>query len=164
MSREIKRLLKEIIGESPGRPFRGTVTATDGQTCTVMLDGGLEVSGVRLKATITESENYFLVTPAIGSDVLMMTDNGTVDSLTVVQFDDIGKIEIKYGGLTFLLDDDKKVQIKNNDASLLDIFDSLATLLKQLKVSTAVGPSGIPLPDNITAIEQWQVDFKKLLK
>lgn len=160
----IKRYLKEIVGESPGRPFRGTVKAIDGQTCTVTIVGGLEVSGVKLKATVSDAENYILVTPAIGSDVLMVSDTGTADGLTVVQIDEPKKIEIKYGGLTFLLDDDKKVTIKNNDASMIDVLDDVAKIIKELKVYTAMGPSGTPLPDNIAAVTQWQLKYKKLFK
>lgn len=162
---EIKKLLQQVVGANPNYPIRGTVTAIDGQTCTVKLVTGLEVSGVRLKATVGDDEDYVLITPKVGTDVLMLADNGTLDGLTVIKADVAEKFEIKQGGLVFLIDgSDGKVQIKNANASLIDIFTDLAELLKVLKVFTPMGPSGTPLPASIQAIEAFKTKFNQLLK
>lgn len=162
---QIKSLLKSIVGANPNYPVRGEILAIDGQTCTVKLAGGLEVSGVRLKPVVSDSENYVLVVPAIGSDVLMLSGNGTLDDLTVILCDSPESIEMSRNGLTVLFDGtDGKVQIKNDATSLKDVFEDLGIILKQLKVSTPSGPSGVPLPDSILAIEQFEIKFKQLLK
>lgn len=162
---ELKRLIRNIVNADANYPVRGEVTAITGQTCTVKLETGLEVTGVRLKATIGEGNDYMLVTPKTGNDVLMLSDDGTLDNLTVIKADRFEKIELYQGGLKVLLDsNDGKVQVKNDSVSLLDLFTIIADFLKQLKVYTSQGPSGTPLPDTIAAIEQWELKVKQLLK
>lgn len=161
----LKKLIREVVGANPNFPIRGTVTAIDGQTCSVKLANGLVVSGVRLKATVDDANDYLLITPKVDTDVLMLSGNGTLDDLTVIKTDRAEKIELSQGGLIILADStDSKVMIKNQNASLVDIMSDMAALLRQLKVSTPMGPSGTPLPDTITALEQWEIKFKQLLK
>ncbi|KGO88376.1 hypothetical protein Q765_00195 [Flavobacterium rivuli WB 3.3-2 = DSM 21788] len=162
---QIKALIKSIVDADANYPVRGTVESVDGQTCSVKLVTGLVVTNVRLKAVITDTADYLLITPKVGSDVLMLSGNGTLDDLTVIKTDQAQSMELSQGGLILLLDGtDSKVTVKNNNASLVDIFGDLADLLKLLKVTTPMGPSGVPLPDTITALEQWQVKVKQLLK
>ncbi|RWX00910.1 hypothetical protein [Flavobacterium cerinum] len=162
---DIKQKLREVVGANPNHPIRGIVTATNGQTCSVKLISGLELPDVRLKVAISDSGDYMLITPKIGTDVLLISGDGTLDDLTILKADQVHKIEIKQGGLVVLFDSaDNKVSIKNSEVSLKDIFTDQAALLKQLKVSTPQGPSGTPLPNTILAIEQWETKFNKLLK
>jgi len=162
---ELKKNLRIVVGADANYPVRGTIESIEGQTCSVKLASGLVVPDVRLKATIGTGNDYVLITPAVGSDVLMLSGNGTLDDLTVIKVDQSEKTEIRQGGLIILIDStDGKVQVKNDNASLVDIFNDLAELIKVLKVSTPMGPSGVPLPDTITSLNQWQVKFKQLLK
>jgi hypothetical protein len=54
--------------------------------------------------------------------------------------------------------------LKNAVVDFKEVLDDLATLLKQLKVFTPVGPSGTPLPDTILAIEQFEYKVGQILK
>lgn len=161
---EIKRLLKEIIG-TDNYLIRGTVTKITGQTCSVKLNSGLEVSDVKLKALITDENDYYILFPVVGSGVLLLMENNDLRNLTVVKVDKVGKFEFFQNGLEVVFDSsDKKVGIKNESSSLLTLFEDLTALLKQLKVFTSTGPSGTPLPDTITAIVQLEQKVNQLLK
>lgn len=164
-SAEIKKMIQEIVGANPNYPIPATVTDIDGQTCSVKLASGFVVSDVKLKATITDGEDYFLITPEVGTDVLLFSGDGTLRNLTVIHIDQASKFEYSQKGLKVLFDSkDKKVSIENKEVSLKEIFSDLAELLKQLKHYTPAGPSGTPLPDSVVRIEAFETKFKKLLK
>lgn len=162
---EIKLLLKSIIGANPNLPVTGTVQSIQGESCTVKLISGLDISDVKLKATIDDQSDFILVTPKVGSSVLMLSSTGDLSNMTVIKADQFEKIEICQGGLELLIDSsDSKLSIKNQSVSLKEIFTDLGTLLKGLKVYTPMGPSGTPLPDTIIAIESFETKFNQLLK
>lgn len=78
------------------------VKKVDGQTCVVTI-GELELSDVRLRAVVNDEESGILVTPTIGSFV-MITDlsNGDKRDWAVVMYSEIDKVEFnrgKNGGL-----------------------------------------------------------------
>lgn len=161
---EIKKKLKEIVAANSNLPISGIVESVSGDSCSVKIKSGLVLTDVKLKATIG-NEDYLILTPKVGSAVLLLSLSGDLDNLTVIKVDQLEKMEYSQGGLIVLADStDGKVSIKNNQASLVDIMTDLATLIKQLKVSTAMGPSGTPLPDTILAIEQFEMKFNQLLK
>lgn len=181
---EIKKLIREIVGANPNLPIPATVLSVDGDLCKVRIKSGLELTDVKLKATSNGDENYILITPKVNTNVLLLSHSGGLENLTVIKVDDIEKIEYKQNGLTVEIDSttpkvllkiandleiladgtDKKVSLKNDTVSLVDLLQELADFLKQLKVYTPAGPSGTPLPDTIGAIEQFETRFKQLLK
>ena len=55
---EIKRKLREVVAANPNYTITGTVTAIDGETCSVKLVSGLVLSDVKLSASVTESADY----------------------------------------------------------------------------------------------------------
>lgn len=160
---QLKTNFQKMVGANPNYPVDAIVRSIQDDTCTVEIDG-LELSDVRLKATADGSDTL-LVIPAINSNVLLLSSDGSIDNLTVIKADKAQKIIFKQNGLHVEIDStDGKVSIKNSSISLFDIFQALATLLKQLKVYTPAGPSGTPLPDSILAINQFETNFKKILK
>lgn len=162
---EIKKALKEIIGDQMNLPILGIVKSVEGETCTVAINSGLELEGIKLKSTINDEDDFFIKTPAVKSNVVMMSLDGSIDNAVIVICDKYEKIELKQKGLNILLDsEDGKVSIKNDTVSLLDVLSDLASLLKQLKVPTPNGLSNTPFPDTIAAIEKFEQDFKTLLK
>lgn len=161
---EIKKLIREIIGNNANTPFKVTVKSIEGDTCTVTLKGGLDISEVKLKATSKEGDSLLLV-PKVNTEVLVLSLSGSVDNLTVIRINEVEKIDYKQNGLEVLIDStDKKVSIKNDSVSLVDVLSDLATLLKGFKVFTPSGPSGVPLPDTITKIVEFETKFKQILK
>ena len=162
--KQLRRNLKEIANVDPNYPIDGVVKSVEGDTCTVSLSDGFEVSDVRLKASV-DGNDHLLVFPKVGSTVLMISTDGTIDNLTVIKCDQASKFIFNENGLVIEIDStDGKVMIKNNQTSLKDLFQKSSDIKKSIKVSTPMGPSGTPLPDVLQMIADFETEFKKLLK
>lgn len=164
---EIKKKLKEVVSANPNYPIIGKVTAVDGESCSVVLVGGLELSDVKLSATVRESADYLLLVPAIGSDVLMLSGDGTLSNLYVIKVDQIAKFKFSQNGLKVNFDSiDKKVNIENESGSLKDLFSDLANILTNLKVAviTEGAPSGTITPDVEVLVTNFSTAVNSLLK
>lgn len=162
--KQLKENFRAIIDFKPNFPIDGIVKSIENDTCTVELSNGFEISDIRLKATADESDSLLIV-PEVGSRVLMLSMDGTVDNMTVIKCDSADKLIYNNGNLHLEIEkESKKILVKNDQVNLYNIFSDLAELLKQLKVYTPMGPSGTPLPDSILAIEKFENDFKQILK
>lgn len=162
--KQLKKNFRQLVNANPNYPIDGIVKSVDKDTCTIELASGFEISDVRLKAIANGSDNLLIV-PTIGSSVLMVSMDGTIDNMTVIQCDKADKLIYNNGGLHIEIEkESKKVLVKNDQVNLYNILSDLAALLKQLKVYTPMGPSGTPLPDSILAIEKFENDFKQILK
>lgn len=140
------------------------VKSIDGESCTVAV-GDLDLTDVRLKATINEAANYVLVKPKVGSMVVVGSLTGDLKDLCVLSVDEVEKVEYRQNGLEVEIDSvSKKVLLKNDTVSLYDLFASLVDILKTIKVFTPSGPSGTPLPDTIAKVVQLETKFKSILK
>ena len=73
------------------------VKNVDGQTCTVTIDE-LELADVRLRAVVNDEDSGILVTPKVGSFV-MITDlsNGDKRDWAVVMYSEVDKVEFNGG-------------------------------------------------------------------
>lgn len=185
--KELKKLIKEIVGVVPNLPIPATVKTVESETCSVELKSGLVLTDVKLKATITDADNSLLLKPKVGSAVLLLSLSGDLDNLTIIKIDEVEKIEYNQNGMQLLIDStapkalikkangievlidgaDDKVSIKNNTANLLDVSLQLSAAVKTLKViipTETSGMSGIPTPDVLTAVEAYETQIKLLLK
>ena len=166
MSDKIKKLkeqIRGIVGANPNLPLDGVVKSVSGDVCSVEIEG-LELSDVRLKTTADGKDNLLIV-PKVGSRVLMLSADGSVDNLTVIKCDAASKIIYNENGLEVEIDSETgKVKLSNSTTSLKDLFDQIADILKTLKVFTPSGPSGTPLPDTIAKVVQFETEFKTILK
>lgn len=161
----LKKKMREVIGVNPNFPFHGAVTAIEGETCTVKLISGLEISDVRLKATVNGKTDFVIVTPKVGSTVLLLSGDGSLDNVSVIKVDQVSKFAYMQSGLKIEADSEaKKVLVKNEDTNLYELFDKLTTILKEFKVFTPVGPSGTALPPVVLKIVEFETKFKQLLK
>lgn len=162
---EIKKSLKEVVGANPNYPIAGTVTAITGETCSVKVVSGLVLSDVKLNATVVESSDFLLLIPMVGSDVLMLSGDGTLSNLYVIKIDQIESFKFSQSGLKVEFDStDKKVLIANESTNLKQLLQDLSELLKTFQVFTPAGPSGTPLPTTISKITAFETSFKSLLK
>lgn len=162
---EIKKYIKQIVGATLNLPVTAVVKSVTDDHCSVELKSGLVLTDVKLKATISTGSDYLRLLPKVGSTVVMISLTGTLDNLSIIKVDEIEKVEYSQNGLEVLIDStDKKVSIKNDTCSLVDVLTDLVMALKGLKVFTPVGPSGTPLPDTILKLEQFETKFKTLLK
>lgn len=67
----LPELLRKLVGELPATIQVGSVTAVDGQTCTVQPQGGgAEVANVRLRPVADGQNTGLTVVPTVGSLVL----------------------------------------------------------------------------------------------
>lgn len=95
------RNIKAVLGPAPLGFYQGIVKAVDGLTCTVTF-GSQDVSGIRLRASLTERGGQMLVTPKVGSAVVVGSLSGDLSDLVVVLVDEVETIEVgggKLGGL-----------------------------------------------------------------
>ena len=164
---DIKDQIKKIIGIDAMYllPIPGTVISVGSETCTVKIDSGLEIPEVRMKAFINNSDSKLLIVPKVGSRVQCLSLTGNLNDITLIQVDEPELIACKLNDLSFVLDgEDNKVSISNQSNDLLGILEDLSGIIKQLTVSTGVGPSGTPLPPTIASLNQWEAAVKTLIK
>ena len=120
---EYRRLQELLSGVGNGREttlYQGIVKSMEGQTCTVTV-GGVDVPGVRLKASETEDQGRMLVTPKVGTAVTMGSLSGDLRELVVVQVDCVETIEVNGGQLGGLINIEE-LTAKINE--LVDAFNS----------------------------------------
>ena len=83
--------------------FAEIVSIQDDTTCTVKLEDDLQLSDVRLRSVVNSEESGIVITPAVGSVVLVADlSGGKLSSMAVIMYSEIDKIEInggKNGGL-----------------------------------------------------------------
>ena len=163
---QIKKKLREVVGLEENLPITATVKEVQSETCTVVLAGGLELTGVRLKATINDGNNFLVTKPRIGSKVLMLSINGGLENLVVVKVDQVDSISYSgENGLQVIIDgNDGKVAVQNNTVSLVEVLTLLSSLLKVFKVNTPSGPSTNIMPDTLASIIDFETKFNQLLK
>ncbi len=164
---EIKKKLKEVVNANPNYPIVGTVVAVDGETCSVQLTSGLVLSDVKINASVSESEDYLILEPAINSAVLVLSGDGTLSNLYVIKVDKIGKFKFSQAEMKIEFDSlEGKVQIANGSVNLKDLFGDLATILNSLKVAVvSVGaPSGTITPDVVALVNAFSTKVNTLLK
>ena len=161
---EVKRLIREIVGTVPNLPIQAVVTKVENFTISAKI-GELEIDNILLKTQVENNDNFMVQRPKVGSPVTLLSADGTLNSLQVVKINEVEEFEYHHNGLTVKLDGkDGKLIVKNQTTNLYELLSDLATIVKQLKVYTAVGPSGTPLPDTITRVTKFEQDFKQLLK
>lgn len=164
---KIKKALQEVVNANPNYPVVGTVTAVDGETCSVKLVSGLVLSGVKINASVTGSADYLILEPAINSDVLMLSGDGTLSNLYIIKVNEVAQFKFSQSGMKVEFDGlDKKIKIENGTVNLKDLFTDLATILNSLKVVVvAVGaPSGTITPDVMSLVSDFSTKVNSFLK
>lgn len=117
----------------------GKVTKIEGVFCTVERDELPELLDVRLHSVISEIENYFLIVPKLGSEVVVAEIENAEGEATIIQYSEIEKLEVKVKDLEFSLNDGKAT-LKNNQGNLKTILNDLFTQLDNAIITTPSGP------------------------
>ena len=99
---------------------QGIVKGVSGNTCEVAI-GPLVIDGVRLRASLTDDEGELLITPKVGSAVLLGSLTGDLSQLAVLQVDHAESITINGGSLGGLVN---IVQLTEKINALVDAFNS----------------------------------------
>ena len=95
---EIKKLIKEIVGNQQNLPITGIVKSIQGDTCTVEIAGEFSVSDVKIKATSGKTD-FFMLVPVIGSTVSMLSLSGGLENLIIIKTDNVARFEFLQNGL-----------------------------------------------------------------
>lgn len=164
---EIKKRLQQVVNANPNYPIVGTVQSVDGETCSVKLVSGLILSDVKINASVTGSADYMILEPAINSDVLMLSGDGTLSNLYLIKVDQIGSFKFSQTGMKIEFDSvEKKLKIENDTVNLKDLFTDLANIINSLKVGVvALGaPSGTITPDVVALVTSFSTKVNTLLK
>lgn len=126
--------------------LQGIVKEVIGVTCTVEI-GSLTVSDVRLRASEKQEKTQILITPAIGSAVILASLSGDMTNLVVVAVDVAESITINGGKLGGLINIEA-LTAKLNE--LVQVFNS----------HTHTAPNGPTTPPTTTANQLQRKDYE----
>lgn len=145
--KELATLIKQASSNG-GRVtiLQGIVKEVSGITCTVEI-GSLTVSDVRLRASEKQEETQILITPAIGSAVILASLSGDMTNLVVVAVDVAESITINGGKLGGLINIEA-LTAKLNE--LVQVFNS----------HTHTAPNGPTTPPTTTANQLQRKDYE----
>lgn len=145
--KELATLIKQASsGGSHVTILQGIVKEVSGVTCTVEI-GSLTVSDVRLRASEKQEETQILITPAIGSAVILASLSGDMTNLVVVAVDVAESITINGGKLGGLINIEA-LTAKLNE--LVQVFNS----------HTHTAPNGPTTPPTTSAHQLQRKDYE----
>lgn len=91
--RELVERIKELSPRGQTPIYQGIVRSVEGILCTVEV-GGLEIPDVRLRASESNRGEQMLLTPKVGSAVLLGSPTGDLSTLVVLSVDEVERIEL----------------------------------------------------------------------
>jgi hypothetical protein len=152
------------LGISPA--FTARVKSISGNTCTVILDE-MEITDVRLRAVVNNNTDKILVTPSIGSYVLVVDlSGGEYRNLAVIGYSEIDGIEIITGNTKIEVNNgsivfnggglDGLVKINELTQKLNDLVQAFNTHIHTTTATIGTGPVG-----SISAPTQTAQNFSK---
>lgn len=145
--KELATLIKQASsGGGRVTMLQGIVKEVSGITCTVEI-GSLTVSDVRLRASEKPEETQILITPAIGSAVILASLSGDMTNLVVVAVDVAESITINGGKLGGLINIEA-LTAKLNE--LVQVFNS----------HTHTAPNGPTTPPTTSAKQLQRKDYE----
>lgn len=160
---EIKQSLVKALGITPNLAITATVVSIENDTCTVKLLSELVLSDVRLKATISDDQDYFLIVPQIGSEVILMSQTGALSGLMVLKVDAVEKIIYKKGSFEFVVDGTEgKVKLKKGGANFGNLVSDLIKEISDAIILTPAGPGQIATSTK-TKLTALDTKFKTIL-
>lgn len=146
---KIKDAIREIAGKELSWLRVAKVVSCNGYKCTVMI-GSLRLEDVRLRAVVNDKEDKVLLTPKIGSMVLVYDlSAGRLRDLVVLSMSEVEKIEIKAGNTTIDIDNNGIILNGGNldglvkAQALTDRLNALENDINNLK-SAALGWMPVP--------------------
>lgn len=162
---DIKESIQQIarINQQLGIVFTAEVVSANDATADVRF-GDFIFTEVKLFSI--EAAGGLLVKPKVGSMVTVLDlSEGKYRDLVIIKCDTPEQVKMEMNGLTLDIDGvNGKIGMKASGISLLDLMNSITTIIKGLTVSTPAGPSGTPLPTTLQAVTQFETDFKQILK
>ena len=98
-SKEIKDVLKSIVGTHGTMFVMGRVESVGDETCSVKIADRIVINDVRLNAVADGNANNIIAKPVVGSMVLMADlSGGELRSLAVIAFSELDTLTVKFAG------------------------------------------------------------------
>ncbi|WP_300727032.1 hypothetical protein [uncultured Rikenella sp.] len=150
----------------------GTVTQHHADRGAVSVD--FEHLGTSAECAVlqpTTGEHACFVLPSVGTQVVCWLESGKNIALGAL-FSDSEPVPSEataegyyqqVGNMIFQISDNK-ASLKNDSNDLKTILNDILTAIQNLTVSTAMGPSGTPLPPTVQAIQKAVQDLNQLLE
>ncbi|QSS96584.1 hypothetical protein [Psychroflexus sp. ALD_RP9] len=139
----------------------GTVTKVSGTTCEVDRKELPKLTDVRLHSVAKDLENYILITPAEGSQVVCLEIEGAPEETCIVKYGEIESFKVIIDGCE-ISTEGGKMNLKNTETSLKSILNSLFQVLQSAVIQTPSGPGSFSL-DNIQSFKEMNINTNKLL-
>ena len=111
--------LRKVMGGEKISIYQGIVKSVEGLSCTVTF-ATLDVTGVRLRASLTDNNDHLLIVPKVGTAVTVGSLSGDLSQLVVLAVDQVESITINGGKLGGLINIEALTE-KIND--LVDKFN-----------------------------------------
>ena len=158
-ARDIRESIKVLANSQAVRIEAAEVVSADARNgCTVeLLDSGLRVHNVRLRATNT-ADTGLITVPAEGSQVLIAKADRRSFWIILLETE-LEQLSLKIGNTEAVIDADG-YKLERSGENLIALLDELLTAIQQLTVTTGVGPSGVPI--NLSAFIDLQTRLSKL--
>ena len=122
----LARNIRDLMGKAQMSIYQGIITGVDGVTCSIRF-GSQEVSGIRLRASLSDNDRQILVVPKVDTAVVVGSLSGDLADLVVLKADEIERIEVNGGQLGGLIniDDltDKLNKLVNEVNALKNAFN-----------------------------------------
>ena len=139
---KIKQKIQNIAGDKSSITCiqSAEILSVKGETCTVKIDT-LTVEDVRLRAVINGNNEKILITPKVGSYVLVADlSGGNHRDMAVVSFSEVENINVEAGG-----------------ENIFTVLSDFITEVAKIIVVQGTSP-------NVTALEQIKQRLNKILK
>ena len=140
-----QRLIRNIKAAAGPREiaiYQGIVSSVQESTCTVRF-GEQEVSGVRMRASVSGVEQQLLVVPKEGSAVVVGSLSGDLSDLAVLLVDEVERIELHGAQLGGLVNIEPLVEGMN---AIVRAFNSHTHQVATGAVVTPGGNNTAPVP------------------
>ncbi|MDR3226132.1 MAG: hypothetical protein LBT56_00475 [Prevotellaceae bacterium] len=155
----IKEKIRRIAGTEKLQQttvFPAQVEKITGTTCTVKIDE-LLMNDVRLRAVINNENEQLLITPKVGSYVLIVDlSGGEYRDLAVISYSEIDKIELKISETT-ITTNANGITIENKGENLFKVLSDFITEVTKIIVIQGTSP-------NVAALNQIMQRLNKILR
>ncbi len=137
--------------------FQAKIKSIDGFKCTVTVtNNDMDLEDVLLTST-EDNDKGFVLIPKIGTNAIVGLIGDDENSLYLITVDEIDAVKIIIDNQELIVDNTGlnlsmttgKLTLKNNISSVKGLLQDIVSMVKQITVSTGVGPSGTPLPPTI---------------
>lgn len=167
-SSQIASLLCSIVGADRRRPAFLTmeVASVDGDMCSAKL-GDFEIPDIRLSVIKDGAKKGLLITPAVGSIVLVADlSGGEMRELAVIGFTDIDSVDLKISGADIHIEQNSIEMNSGNNGGTVKIeplktnLQTLQSFIENLQTLTATALAPLAALDGGASVTAYNTAFQ----